>query len=237
MFRVLTWMNFGLQKRFSSYIMTQQVGSFFEQSHALSRATTLSFSIPHAKDYLFAKPSRNTGLHLGKFTNSEIRIKLCGQLRIQIFDQTGSCIACNASLTDTFVNHNLSYPTSSDRIAWHKDTRDLAFHSCRSAGLSPVLEAKGLSESSLRRPGVIFIPNWAHGSPAAVDVTLTCPLHSTVINRAAEEVGYACKFAEERKFAVSAELCYQNGFEFTSLALETSGEFGSSATLFLYSAI
>ena len=99
--------------------------------------------------------------------------------------------------------------------------------------MSPVLEAKGLSESSRRRPGDIFIPIWAHGSPAAVDVTLTCPLQSTLINRAAEEVGYVCKLAEERKLAASAELCQQSGFEFIPLALETSGGFGTSATSFL----
>ena len=137
---------------------------------------------------------------------------------------------------DTFGDHALSCSTTSDRIARHNDTRDLVFHACRSAGLSPVLEAKGLSEPSRRRPGDIFFPNWAHGSPAAVDVTLTCPLQptqSTVSKRATEEVGYACKLAEERKFAAWAELCQQSGFDFIPLALETSGGFGPSATSFL----
>ena len=115
----------------------------------------------------------------------------------------------------------------------HNDTRDVVFHACRSAGLSPVLEAKGLSESSRRRPGDIFIPNWAHGSPAAVEVTLTCPLQSTLITRAAAEVGYACKLAEEPKLAASAELCQQSCFEFIPLALESRGGFGTSATSFL----
>ena len=81
--------------------------------------------------------------------------------------------------------------------------------------------------------GDIFITNWAHGSTADVDVTLTCPLQSTVIKRAGEEAGYACKLAEERKLAASAELCQQSGFEFLPLALETSGGFGTSATSFL----
>ena len=134
---------------------------------------------------------------------------------------------------DTFGDHALSCSSSSDRISLHNDTRDLVFHACRSAGLSPVLEAKGLSESSRRRPGDIFIPNWAHGSPAAVDVTVTCPLQSTLINRAAKEVGYACKLAEERKLPASVELCQQSGFEMVPLALETSGGFGTSAISFL----
>ena len=134
---------------------------------------------------------------------------------------------------DTFGDHALSCSSSMDRISRHNDTRDLVFYACRSAGLSPVLEAKGLSESSRRRPGDIFIPNWSHGSPAAVDVTLTCPLQSTFINRAAEEVGYACKLAEDRKLAASVKLCQQSGFEFIPLALETSGGFGTSATSFL----
>ena len=217
----------GLQKRFSSYIMKQQVGSFFDQSDALTRANTLSFTLPHATDYLFAKPSKNLEL---KFTNSEFRITLCRQLRVPIFDETRACIACNTSLMDTFGDHALRCSSSSDRTSRHNDTRDLVFHACRSAGLSTVPESRGLSESSRRRPGDIFIPNW---SPAALDVTLTCPLQSTLINRAAEEVGYACKLAEERKLAASTELCQQSGFEFIPLALETSGGFGTSATSFL----
>ena len=99
----------GLQKRFSSYIMKQQVGSFFEQSDALTRANTLSFTLPHATDYLFAKPSKNLGL---TFTNSEFRITLCRQLRVQIFDETRACIACNTSLMDTFGDHALSCSSS-----------------------------------------------------------------------------------------------------------------------------
>ena len=194
--------------------MKQQVGSFFEQSGALTRANTLSFTIPHATEYLIAKPLKNLGL---KFTNYEFCNTLCRQLRVQIFDQTRTCIACYTSLMDTFGDYALCCSSSSDRISWHNDTRDLVFHACRSAGLFPVLEAKGLSESSRRRPGDIFVPNWAHGSPAAVDVTLPCPLQSTLINRAAEEVGYACKLAEEQKLAASVELCQQSGFEFIPL--------------------
>ena len=72
-----------------------------------------------------------------------------------------------------------------------------------------------------------------HGSPAAVDVTLTCPLQYTLVNRAVEELGYTCKLAEERKLPASVELCQQSGFEFIPLALETSGGFGTSATSFL----
>ena len=145
---------------------------------------------------------------------------------------------CAVRKLDIFVGakcfseaHQIS--SSSDRISRHYDTRDLVFLACRSAALSPVLEAKGLSESNRRRPGDIFIPNWAHGSPAAVDVTLTCRLQSAIINRAAEEVGYACKLAEERKLDASVEPCQQSGFEFIPLALETSGGFGTSATSFL----
>ena len=146
----------GLQKRFSSYIIKQQVGSFFE----VTRANTLLFTLSHATDYLFAKPSENLGL---KFTNSEFRITLCRQLRVQSFDQIRTCLACNTSLMDTFGGHALSCSSSSDLISRHNDTRGLVFQACRSAGLSPVLEAKGLSESSRRRPGDIFIPNWEHG--------------------------------------------------------------------------
>ena len=75
----------GLQKRFSNYMIKQQMGSFSKQSNALTCANTLTFTLPHATDYLFAKPSRNYGPTL---TNLEFRITLCRQLRLPIFDQT-----------------------------------------------------------------------------------------------------------------------------------------------------
>ena len=91
---------------------------------------------------------------------------------------------CMFVFCDTLGVHALSCSTSRDRISRQIDTRDLVFHAFRSAGWSPVLEAKGLSEFSRRRTGDIFIPNRVHGSPTAVDVTITCPLQSIVIYRA-----------------------------------------------------
>ena len=82
------------------------------------------------------------------------------QIRVGILDETRTCNACNTSQMDTFCNHAISCSTTSDRIARHMDTGDLVFHACRSAGLFPVLEAKGLTESSRRRPRDIFILNW-----------------------------------------------------------------------------
>ena len=158
----------------------------------------------------------------------EVRITLCRQLRVQIFDQTRTCIACNTSLKDTPGDHALRCSTYSDRIARHSYIRDFLFHACRSTGLSPVSE--GPLRVQLSTPGDIFTLNWVHGSIAAVDGTLTCLLQSTVINRAAEEVGYACKLVVELKFAAFAELYHQKGFEFIHLASKTKGGFGSSAT-------
>ena len=91
--------------------------------------------------------------------------------------------------------------------ARHNDTRDLV------SMLANQLVCPLSWKLSHQRPGNISIPNWPHWSPAAVDVTLTCSLQSTVIKRAAEEVGYACKLAEERKCAASAEFCHLSGFE------------------------
>ena len=52
---------------------------------------------------------------------------------------------------ELFGDHALNFSISSDRIPRHNDTRDLVFHACRYAGLSPLLETKGLSESSRHR--------------------------------------------------------------------------------------
>ena len=80
-------------------------------------------------------------------------------------------------------------------------------------------------------PRVTFISN---ESPAVVVyVTLTRPLQSTVSNRAAEEIEYACKLAEERKFTSCAELCEQSGLEHLPLGIDRSA--GKSELLRFFS--
>ena len=66
-------------------------------------------------------PIRNTPEKLSSVLNNRTikDITHCRQLRVQIFDQTRTCIACNTSLMDTFGDHALSCSSSSDRISRH----------------------------------------------------------------------------------------------------------------------
>ena len=220
----------GLQKKFCEFLLPQKVTEFFQQADPLTKANTLSFRLPHATDYLFAPPAKNLGL---KFTNEEFRITLSRQLRLPIFGKSSICKSCNSSLMDAHGDHALICSSSGDRISRHNNIRDIIFFACKSAGLSPMLEANNLLNNSLHRPGDVYIPNWTLGSPSAVDVTLTCPLQTNFNIRAAEEVGYTCRLAEDRKLAASYEVCARNGIGFIPVALETSGGVGPSGLSFL----
>ena len=79
------------------------------------------------------------------------------------------------------------------------------------------------------RPGDIFPPSWKSVRPAALDVTVTSPLQSNIINQAAEKSGYAIEAAEERSYAQHKNNCSEQGISFVPLAVESLG--GLSITL------
>ena len=100
---------------------------------------------------------------------------------------------------------------------------------CSAANLSPVIKKRNLIAGNGSRPGDIFLPSWESGRPAALEVTVTSPLHSNIINHAAEKSGYATEAAEERKYAQHEKNCSEQGFLFVPLAVESLG--GLSVTL------
>ena len=62
-----------------------------------------------------------------------------------------------------------------------------------------------------------------------MDVTVVSPLQKTLIQKAAEEQGYAANHAFLRKMRQSGEDCQANGVKFLPLAVETFGGWHSQA--------
>ena len=73
------------------------------------------------------------------------------------------------------------------------------------------------------RPADIFIPRWAGGRDAALDVTVTHPLQDATRARAATEPGYAMSVAFNNKMRGTADLCDQEGIAFIPLVAESMG--------------
>ena len=74
-----------------------------------------------------------------------------------------------------------------------------------------------------RRPADVFIPRWAGGRDAALDVTVTHPLQAAFRARAATEPGYAMAQAYKNKMRITADLCKEQGICFIPVVAESTG--------------
>ena len=91
------------------------------------------------------------------------------------------------------------------------------------AVLGPVKEGRFILPGNDRRPADIFLPNWADGRDAAIDVTVINPLQQTFLNQSAANPGHALHKAYERKMTRHGEACRRAGITFTPLPLDTFG--------------
>ena len=73
------------------------------------------------------------------------------------------------------------------------------------------------------RPADVFIPGWAGGRAAALDVTVVHPLQDATRARAAVEPGYALSYAYTNKMRGTADLCDQQGIAFIPIVAESMG--------------
>ena len=74
-----------------------------------------------------------------------------------------------------------------------------------------------------RRPADVFLPHWAGGLDAALDVTITHPLQDATRARAATTPGHAMVVAYENKCRVTEELCREQGIAFIPIVAESLG--------------
>ena len=80
-----------------------------------------------------------------------------------------------------------------------------------------------------QRPADIFIPHWAGGQDAALDVTVTSSLQLQTVNRAATEPGYALRVRRQQKWNKYSELCRAEGIVFHTLPVEALGGWDNEA--------
>ena len=108
-----------------------------------------------------------------------------------------------------------------DRIARHNAIRNVLFSAAQYAALAPTKEAPSLVPGSLSRPADILLPQWSHGRPAALDVSVISPLQHLTLTGAASAPGYALRVRVRRKMPSNLPACRSAGVDFLPIAVKT----------------
>lgn len=116
-----------------------------------------------------------------------------------------------------------------ERIARHNCLRDALHKTAVSAALGPTKEGRFLLPGEGGKPADLFIPRWAGGKDAALDVTIVNPLQDALVQQAADTPGHALSVAHRRKLDKSWEPCHHQGIEFIPIAAESLGAWHPTA--------
>jgi hypothetical protein len=142
------------------------------------------------------------------------------------------CNQCNRSPNDILGNHAVSCPNSGDRISRHNNIAKELYRTCQSALFNPRLEERNLMHGN-ERPGDLFIENWAHGRPAAFDVSVIHPAAYSYFRNASKQDNAAATERETTKIRKYAELNAINpapiNYQFCPLVVESFGSWSDAA--------
>lgn len=87
---------------------------------------------------------------------------------------------CGAD-SDKFGDHATVCGGQRVRIVRHNHLRDVLLQTAQSADLAPRREERAILSGNNNRPADVFIPGWAGGKPAALDVTVVSPLLEAMV--------------------------------------------------------
>ena len=141
----------------------------------------------------------------------------------ELLDAQGDAREVALQFRDSFGDHALCCGHYGERITRHNRIRDHIFSVAVAAALGPVREGRFLIPGTDRRPADVFIPSWADGLDAALDVTVVTPLQDATVAQAAVDAGHALQFAFNRKMRQADDLCRQQGIKFIPIVAETLG--------------
>ena len=154
-------------------------------------------------------------------------------LGLPLTPEVGVCAYCPDKALD--AHHAVTCKFGGDVVARHNTLRNAIFDFCKQALLNPKLEAgAGLGhERRLIRPADILIPSWSTSDkPAAIDVSITSPLKSSILSEAGVVAGAAARQTEERKHSNNDSICSELGWKCVPLVVETFGVWGKTAGQF-----
>ena len=206
------------QKSFSLVIDENAVDQLkLKSDNDRDKARINSLSIKHSGDWLNAVPVRALGLHLQplEFTTS---VKY--RLGIPVYETTGLCKACKTAQCDKYGDHSVGCGSEGERIYRHNSLRDVVYATAKTAALSPAREERSLLPGSADKPADVFLPGWATGRDAALDVSVVSPLQQQLVRKAAYEAGSAARKRFQEKNAKYYQPCADEGIMFFPLIIE-----------------
>ena len=192
-----------------------------QEGNPREMARLASLGLPYAGAWLDAAPISALGLYLQP---SEFTMATKYRLGIPVYDRGGPCPACHKP-SDNLGDHSLCCGHQGERISRHNRLRDTLHDIAASAALGPVKESRFLLPGSDRRPADVFLPSWAAGQDAALDVTVVNPLQEALVVGAAANPGHALTFRYNAKMAESSEDCHHQGIAFSPIVIESLGGF------------
>ena len=197
-----------------------------KQSSIREKSRLHSLSLPQSGAWLSADPIPALGLHL---SSNAFRVALKYRLGVKLYESERKCPFCKPGTLDVMGDHAVSCHGCADMISGHDRIRDKTISACSGALFAPICEQKSLLPDNNSRLGDTFLPVWTAGQPAALDVTITSPLQSSLIINASEKSGFALSAAEDRKYEQYAQNCSEVGIQFIPLAFESFGGFSETA--------
>ena len=125
--------------------------------------------------------------------------------------------------SDCYGDHALCCGHWGERITRHNSIRDHVHQMAAAAVLNPVKEGRFILPGNDRRPADIFLPNWAEGRDAALDVMVINPLQQATVVEAATTPGHSLDFAFDRKMRGAADDCQRSLSSLWHLSLLVDG--------------
>ena len=109
---------------------------------------------------------------------------------MRVYPSVESCIACGLE-SDEYGVHSIGCSSEGERIFRHNTIRDALHTTAKQASLAQAKELADLLPGSAEKPADLYIPGWANGLDAAIDVTVVSPVQQQLLKKAAEEAGSA----------------------------------------------
>ena len=176
----------------------------------------MSLSLPQSGAWLSEAPIPALGLHL---LPNEFHAAVKYRLGAPMFEKERNCPYCKTGSLNTLGDHAVTCHGRDDMILRHNRLIDKIISPCRAANQSPFCEHKNRIPETNSRPGDVYLPCWSAGKPAALGVTITSPLQTSINSNAEMMSGFALRAAEDRKF----EQYYQQSVQFIPIAFESFG--------------
>jgi hypothetical protein len=146
-----------------------------------------------------------------------------------------SCLFCSAPLDPQGSHSTFCKVNNGEIIKRHNAVRNAIWSFCAEAGLTAILEKKGIlgDVGGKRRPADVLVKGFS-SLDMCLDVAVTSPLQSKFVSKAAESDGHsASAYFNLKKLKYAADVEESGSMSFLPLVVETFGRWHPDSLRFL----